>query len=662
MEVIDLNNEDKKNESLVSEIESQVLKEKKKKNIIKKLKDYVESLSKKQKIILGIAIVLVLTMLSTILFFVITKDNEEELIEDEPVILSMGNYKYVDGTLYFYDSSDNELGSYECLVKDEKTCYMSFKEYDNSLDNFVKIYNDDSELINFVQVYSKLVFVNDNDSLLLYNLDSNEVVGEFSYVIPAYDDLVILSDLNGKYALVDLTNGYDAITEFDYDYIGYIEGETNFVFSKNSDYGIISPDGELLVNDISGSVTNYSDNYIISYNGTTYSLLNYSKDTLLSGYDNIKIYGKYIVVIKESLLYAYDIDFNKINEIGISVDEIDDYTDYLVYSSEYKLLSTKYSLDFEITSDKLVKLGGTSYNVYESFINGSVNYANYISGIWYLYSDEEKTNLLGSYACTAKNTVTDITDTYSNCYIANNTDIINNTNDIIGVTPIVSDKYVFIYDTQTLSLYDSIVVYDLSKEEKIGTYSEINIIDTIDKNESEYFVSDEVTILAENTDGEYGIIQLNSSGAKIVIDFDYVSFDKLNDYYLFTSSSGYNYIFETDGTCLNPNSKIKNEITDYLNGYIIVKVNSNKQIYSTSGTIISDAFKTLMLEDNVYLGIDGDNKIYLYTYDSDTNLFTFENDTSFEYLSFKQVDGNNVSITLYSSENLEIATYYIGVN
>lgn len=658
MEVIDLNNDEKK---VVEPLASEEVVKPKKDNIFKQMKDKISSLTKKQKIIFGIIFGIILIIIIVVSVFLLTKEEEVIIEEEEPVILSMGNYKYIDGILYFYSSDDVELGSYECSLKDETLCYLSISELDESLDNTIKVYSDYSLVTSYVDIYENLVFVNDNESVFLYDLDENEILIEYTSVASAYDNYVILGDENDKYAIANISGEVNLVTEFTYDYIGYIEGTENFVFSKNSDYGIVDNSGKELINEISGSVINYNEKYIVTLSGSSYSLINYDNDELLSGFDYIKIYDGYIYGIKDNLLYLYDSDFNKLNEVGSEISEITEFKDYGIYSDELQLTSTEYIIDFEKLSDKTLKVEGVSYNVYESSINGSLDYSNYLAGTWYFYSDEEKTSLIGAYDCTVENSVSSSDDTYSSCYVAQNTDLYDASETVEGILPIVHSRYVFMYDTQTLTINDNIVLYDLENDKSLANYTAVDFIDFSDFEETSY-LNEDVTILAKNADKEYGMITLESSGASGLIEFSYTSFSVLNEYYVFTTSDGYNYLYEQNGTCLNENSKIKNTISDYYNGYLIVTVNGNKQIYGTDGTIVSDAYVSLILKEELYLGIDSSNNIYIYYYEDNTiNYFIDEIDTSYEYLSFKEIETNYYEIVLYTIDNEILGTYYVSV-
>lgn len=685
MEIIDLN-EEEKTKADVSEVEvlekesfDKKTKSNKKKNVFIKIKDWFIGLTKKQKIIFfSIVGVLVLAIVGLILYFCFQSDSEP--VFSEPTVLSMGSYEYNDGVLYFYSSEEVLLGTYTCSVKSETSCYMSYNLVDDAVDDVVKVYSDYSLITSYIEVMSGLVFVVDDESLLLYDLAEESVVGEYSSAYYAYDNYVILSDLSGDYALADFISGYSLVTDFTYDYIGYVSGNDSFVYLQNSDYGIMSSTGEVLAEGLSGSALNYNDSYVVTKSGTTYSLVDYDGEVLLSGYDYIKLYDGYVYGVKSEELYVFNENLSKVNEVGIeftdasygngygdSIDrfyennEFNEFTDYAIYNTYLSLIENDYLVEYEFLSDQSLKVLGNTYNVHESAINETLSFMNYISGVWYFYSDEDKTDLLGSYTCDVENNVSSSSDSYSSCYVASNTDISGN--DVSGVLPVLYNRYVFMYDTQVLTINSNIVLYDLSSDYAEASFSSVDLFELSSLGNGLSFINNSVTAFAKDSSGNLGMFTLSSSGLTTIIDFSYSSFSYLDEYLVFTDSSGYKLLYESDGTCLNGGSKISNEILEYYNGYLVVNVSGNKQIYSSSGTIVSDAYSNIMFEDDCYLGISSDNSLSVYKYDnSSINYFSSSIDLDYSYLMFYQVDSEYVSITLYDEENIEMASYsvYIG--
>lgn len=651
-EVIDLNEEP------IKEIENIEIEKKKvkKDNIFIKLKDKIKNLSKKQKIILGIVISLVVVLIVFLIIFFI-KDEEEVVIkEPDPVVIEMDNYKYVDGVLYFYDSEEELLGTYTCENQSQEDCYLSKELTDDSLDKVLKVYEDYTLIDIYIPIYDNLVFVFDGTRNVLYDMSLEEIVGEYNSVSVGAEDIIILEDLEGKYALASLAEEFTLVTEFEYDYIGYISDNQNYVYSLSSDYGLLDSEGKIILDSISGEIVNYTENAIVTKTSFGYTLYSYDKSFSLEKYDMIKIYEDYIYAFLDGYIYVYDSNFNKINEVGIEYSSTE-FIDYDIYSSSLIYISSEYSVDYSIVNDKTLTINGESYNIYESLLNGNYDYVNYINGILYFYEDSAKTSLIGTYECEVTNTVSADSTEFTSCFVSKEYSLAENNSS--GYLPLINSKYVFIYDTQSLSLYDNIILYDLTEDKELANYSSADLLGF---NASTDFTtaSGTFTVVAKNTSSKLGVITLSSSAASLVIPFSYSDFDIYEDYYLLTDSNGYKFLYTTDGVNLNEGTQIKNDITGYYNGYLIVSSSSGEQIYSVDGEIISNVFKSVSLSNDYYLAIDNDSNIYIYSYtDMETNYFNESIPSGFVYGTISHVTTNYVYVCLYDEYDGLLASYDI---
>lgn len=645
-EVIDLTEDEiieevKITEEYLSEkselVEEKVTKKKKAKTkkeikLIKKIKEFYTKLSKKQKIlfIAGIIIFLILMVILIGSFFWGSEEIEEEVIE--PIVISMGNYKYVDGTLIFLDEDDNELGSYECIIADETKCYLTIEYAEEILDVPVDKYNDGELVSKNLSVYENYVFVNDDDTLYLYDLELNEVVEELLSVKSVYDNIFIIESLDSMFAYVDLTYEYNP--SFSYEYLGYTIGE---YLAYESGLIKISSSEKFKID----SVYNYNESYVVS---DDFNLYNYSGDKLLSGYTYIKLYDDYIYAFEGSDLYVYDANLNKLNEVAIEV-SITDYTDYNVYDESLTLLRNDYVLDYELLSNKTLKVEGVSLNLYDAIINSKLSYYSYFDGTIYVYSDKDKTDVIGTYGCSVENSVSSSTDTYSSCYLANDSVIVN-------------ERYAFIYDTETLSANANYSLVDLSTGKSLASYQDFVLVDTavsgIVHSTESYLVK------ATNTTGSVGMITLSTSGAKGFISFDYKYTDitQLDDLYVATNSEGYKFLHDSDGTLKTSSSNvIKSDIVGATSdfNYIMVYNSNSYQIYSNSGTIISSTYDSIIMGTNNYCA-QKDDEIYIYDYLGDTNYFIEDIDFTYNYYSFIEVSSSLAKIVFYDETGNIIST------
>lgn len=634
MEVIDLSEEEKviPTEMLEEETKKEevIIKTKKvKKEKFKKIKLYFSNLTKRQKIILGVILFLIIALIVVVCILFFNKEEEKTVfIEEEIVVLEMGNYKYIDGVLYFYDSEDNELGSYECIIKDEESCALATSEVDENLDLTVSMYEDETLLKYYMPIYDNYVFILDEEKLFLYDLSASEIVEEYDSVTVGHSNYVILSS-GSKYALANFDEEFTFVTDFEYDYIGYSLSSSNFVFIKTGDYGIMNSDGEQLIGNISGEVVNYSDSAIVVLKNNEYSALNYENITKISDYEFIKLYDDYIYGFKDGLVYAYNNSFSKINEVGITVSEIDDYTDYDIYDENSLLISSDRLVTYRMSNEYSLVINNNNYfNTYETKLNEKYDYMNYIDGVIYIYNDLEKEELLGSYVCTYENNVTSETTEYTSCFIANHTNLMDLADDLSGVSPIIYSNYVFVYDTQTSAANSNIALYDLSNSETLSSYTNIDLlsVESYESNITKYDLN-EFIVLAKKTNGSLGVIKINSSSASGLISFSYESITySMEDYFLAKDSEGNQALFDMSGNeILSSEAGIKNEILDYSYGMFVVSVNNQKQLYSTTGTIVTNAYDEIIMEYSMYVGICSDGSVEAGYYDSSAPEFIFEN-------------------------------------
>ena len=92
---------------------------------------------------------------------------------------------------------------------------------------------------------------------------------------------------------------------------------------------------------------------------------------------------------------------------------------------ELKLIDTEKSFDYELTGTLLninVYNGSDkenhSINLNEGRLSSSLAYLEYFDGKLYLYSDQDKKNLIGSYPCDTRNEIGDTTTSLERCRIA----------------------------------------------------------------------------------------------------------------------------------------------------------------------------------------------------------------------------------------------------
>lgn len=615
-------------------------KDKKDKKNKRSLKEIWNSFSKKKKIITIVSISLVfILVIALVLILVLKKEKSPTDNPPEPevptVIVEKENYIYKNGTLTLLDSSDKELGTYECKNKDEKLCYVAYYSDEDTFDISKNIYEDENVIERRSSIYSdNFVFIYDNKEeknglITLYNIKEQKEEGTYTLVKGFADsNYVILKDNNSKYGTILFNQ--DSITEkikFTFDYLGMMSKDSKIVAKTNNKYFIYTIDGKLESKGLSYEIKSYNNKYIVVDNNGYY-LYDYQSNLVFdSSYDFIGLTDNYVSVVKDNNLYIKDYNNQKYNEDGIELSN-KYYNETNIYDAEKKLVSTKVAYKIAIVEDnievtyytKTDKEKTVSLSQNEGKLNSNHAYINYLNGKLYFYKDEEKNNLLGSYTCTNKNSVGKDTKEYSNCLIASNSfysknevEIDNSAN--TGWIPIINERYVFILDSLNLS-NPTIMLYDLKTNKTLSKYISVDTgLYTKDKAVT-FKTSNNLYIMANNRSNKYGAIKIEDE-VKSAIAFNYSSIEKLRDYYMAREASGTYVLLNNAGEEVT--SKYGYKIVDYKGNYLKVIDNEKYSVYDFKGNKV-DATEYLYidLQDDYYAVITIDKKIDIHKYTDQT--------------------------------------------
>lgn len=583
-EIIEISsdNEDTNTKTLEELIKEEI--EKKDDGNNKKKKRKKLNLTKKQKIIIITSIVIALIVIFLLLyFFVFKKDKEKEVVE-EPVIVEKDNYRYENGKLIFLDNNEKELGSYECENKNSELCFVTKNNYEtDSFDRVKSIYENGEELVENSKIYlNKFIFISDNEKTFLYDFDSQETLLEVTN-IKSYDtsrDIVVITDEDGKVGIIEIKeDGFEYLIRPSYDNLSIINNDELLVLAQDKEnYYIIDIEGKKLSSNMRGTIKSADSNYIVTEVNNTYALYNYENEELLSDYEFISLHDKVIALVKSKRLYLIDSELNKLMEDGIRLNNTDYVKEY-VYNSNNRLIETKKSYEINISNDNVnVVIGNDTktYNILEGKLSSIYSYLSYLDNKLYIYSDEDKVDILGTYSCKNKNTVTSSETNLTNCGIYYNEE---------GISGIYNNEYIFIYDyadTENKVYY----LYSLKDKKVMGTYSEIEIVkDTELDNQIRQIYTSSSYIIAKaatgNNKGNYGVVEITSEKVQGKVAFSYESIVLENNYYKLLSKD------KTYSLYNNTFTKISNEFSDiklYANYY--VGVNNNKlNIYRYDNTL-----------------------------------------------------------------------------
>ncbi|MDD5864995.1 MAG: hypothetical protein PUD07_00670 [bacterium] len=645
MDDLNLDNDDKQNviieinksvedtlydeDQIVSEENTLIVKkDKKKKNKVNKNKKKFswKNLTKKEKIIyISVISVILLIIIFVIIYFkFIKKPNKINTPVKEEIIIEKDNYIYNNGVLEFLDKDDKILGKYECENKDEKKCFVAYYSNDN-LSDLPKYVDQNGKQINRLsQIYNNnFVFVQDGNYISLYDIAKKEKKGTYETINKGEtsNNLVVFKDDKGKYGLLEiLENNYNILIDAKFDYLEIYNSSDKFIASDDEGNFLVDKNGLVLTSYFKGNIKSFNGRFIVTYD-TDYYIYDYNANKVLpDSYDNIKLDEEFVFTINNRKMIIYDNKLNKLNESAIKLQDNNFDINY-IFDDKNILKETEKPFEYELKGSSLIiDVDGkeTKINVYEGVINTKYDYINYYDGVLYIYSDIDKTSVIGSYKCKNKNTITSKNDEYYNCMIAKENNILSN-NENIGYIPIINGNYVYIKDSKDDQ--KNIVLYDLTSLKILSEYNEVET--GISAEKITHVTSINSLIFAKNTSGGYGAITFSTNGPVGVIAFNdtkgsdnyepsgkTLSISYLKDY-IYVKREKRNFLYDKIG---NEIATSIFEIVDYLGNYMTIKDNNKYLVYSLKGQIISNEGKYISLKDNYFVLVTNDNKLNIYSY------------------------------------------------
>ena len=646
----------------------------KKENLIEKFK----KLPKKKKIIIIVsAVVVLLLIIGLILLFVLRKPKDDKK-DDEPtedVILTESNYTYKNGVLEILDKDQEVLGKYECENKDEELCYVAF--YENNLDDFntTLVYQEDEIYKERSTNYQDLVFIYDNEKetdgkITLYNLKDNEKVNTYDGLKKVNDELVIVKE-EDKFKVVSLKdNKVSTIIDDNYTYLAY---EDDFktdaiVAGKNGSYYLLDFQGKALASKLDSNIVMYNNKYLVLRKSDAYNVVNYKNEIIVEDAEYAVLYDKFIAMVDNGKLYLKGYDKESYNLDGIKLASRN-YRSTKKYDKDNNLIEEETPFTLEINSNTVVvKVKDTekTIDLLEGMNSKNKEYYSYSDGKLYFYSDKEKTELLGSYPCTNKNTFENANSAFEACDVATQSNLSDNykvaNNISSGVAPIIYNRFVFISDNSKITSNNSKVIYlyDLKNNKKLGTYSEIDL----GVKDGFGFLENDINILAKNTDGKYGMITLKSNGVSATYRSDYnFKVDKMERF------SGTSVIVLKDGKweILDTNDitsgGFAGKIMDNLNEYYVIADSSKVKAYSGKTQVENtSSYDYIKLSNNFFVYITN-GTVGIKTYKGEDLLFDGDKTTmpininNYNNGLRIAITGEDATLTIVNAEGATVATY-----
>lgn len=596
----------------IEDDEMVVTKEKKKKPQKNKKKFSFKNLTKKQKIIFIVSICLIVLVIAFILiyFLVIKKDKKDLDNKVTPVIVEKDNYIYNNGTLKFLDKDDKTIGEYDCENKDENKCFVAYLTNENNTDLPIYLDEKESPLQRRSQIYNnKYVFVQDGETINLYNFVDKKKEGSYKTIKvgSTKENIVAYTDEKDKYGVISINDKVNELVKAKYDYIDIYNSDDTFIVKDGSSYYLIKNDNKIS-KDFSNEIISFNDKFIVSDNNL-YDL-NGNK-VINKEYEYIILDKGFVFAIASRKMTIYDENLNKLNEEEVKLKTLDYKTAY-IFDDKNSLKETKKPFEFNYINGRLTITYDDkekTINVYEGTLSSKLDFVNYFDGKLYFYSDEDKENLIGKYTCKNKNDVTSKTTELTNCFVAKENKIVNESS---GYIPIFNSSYAFISDNNI------VVLYDLKNSKNLSEYK---AVDTGIGSEKITHVSAlNSLVYCQNTSDGFGAITFGSNGPAGVIAFTDTKSDEpsgktlsisLMKDLLLVKREKKNFLYDKIGNEIASSSF---DIIDYVSSYMLVKNKDSYLVYSLKGNILSSESKYVKLYDDFFLLVNKDDTFNIYSY------------------------------------------------
>ena len=613
------------------EVKEELAKEKKE-NIFKKLAKKWKSLDKKKKIIV-ICVAVVLVLLIAVGIFFLVSGNDGPLDETPDVILESDNYRYENGTLIFLDG-DSEIGRYECEHKDETLCEVSYLTNDDAFDQTRMVDENGNDLTLRSQIYhNRYVFVTDREStdterIILYDMQENSTVQELKSV-KAYDDnYVALENTDNYYGLAQINDGeFKMVIPYEYEAVGVLPDQeeiTRVMVQKDGSQYLSDLSNKVLTKAFDETIVGANDRYVKTKDSEgAYHVYDYNVTELKDKtWDYVVLLTDYMITVEDQKLYVMNYEGSPMNREGIALNN-ENYNAVETYE-ELKLIDTEKSFDYELTGTLLninVYNGSDkenhSINLNEGRLSSSLAYLEYFDGKLYLYSDQDKNTLIGSYPCDTRNEVGDGTSSLERCRIASESfmrETTGNTKEIdesgkLGWIPVIGKRYAFIADG------DTIVLYDFTDNKKLATYSNVDTRSYTGVSEVTFTDASSVSFIAQSKNSsKYGVARISSGGVTPLIAFEANSIKGLGNYYVVEKDGTY-ALYDLDGSKKSDDKT--SPIVDYHGDYLKTYKDNSYFVHKFNGSVNDQNSHTYIeLYDEYYVTVDNKD-INIYNYDGE---------------------------------------------
>lgn len=259
-----------------------------------------------------------------------------------PIIENPNQEFLHNGKLYFYDNN-TLLGTYTC----ENIDYCDYAISRNSLlSNTLE--HKEGTIKKMALIENRYAFLMDtttatlnNTEIILYDVKEQKELERYkevkNYGIGINNNRYIVKNKEDKWGVLEFSRTVNVKIPFEYDYIALkdqIDVTTNqlvakeFAVAHDRTWYLIDENNNRVSETLTETIASYSEDAIITSNGTTMRILDYQGREKIGGnYKYLNFCKNYIAIVDESnIFYLYDMENNK--EIGnrYNVENPDDLT------------------------------------------------------------------------------------------------------------------------------------------------------------------------------------------------------------------------------------------------------------------------------------------------------------------------------------------------
>lgn len=263
--------------------------------------------NKKPVIVTIVILLIIFTPLTVISAFIHADRNP---LDENP-----GHDFYYKGKLWFYNSDDKLVSTYECGTE---TCEFTKPIIDDA-EYGINYYKDGTKMsVNIVD--DKFTFITDGVVVSLFNVEMGTTLQTYkavkNYNIDLENNTYIIKNNSDLWGALTIGDNLSSVLPFEYDFIGIKDGDfengrlniKEFIVLKNSKWFLVDTSNNVLTEKVNNPIVNYNKNYLFTKTSDRYRIFGYDGVEYLSNYriKNYVIEDNYYGIITDSFVLVYN--------------------------------------------------------------------------------------------------------------------------------------------------------------------------------------------------------------------------------------------------------------------------------------------------------------------------------------------------------------------